>query len=193
MTTNGLLLHKGKESVIEALREVDAHVFLSQHYDDPEYNKPFYAAIDRLIRHGIGYTIYTSYRDWRKTYHVHSDQRLHPYQSDASQAWNNCRTKTICPTLIDNRIFKCQHIAHVFRNRKNGFLGPEWDIVNNYHPLSPDATADEIERHLQAEAVEACRICPERYEYVSLIEKREGALRFSRTMGDHKNPVWQNT
>ena len=184
VTTNGLLFHKTEESVIEALREIDVHVYLSQHYNDSEYNKPFYAAIDRLIRNGIRYTIFTSHRDWRKTYHVHSEKRLLPYQSNASKAWENCQTKNVCPTIIDNKIFKCQHIAHVVRNRKSGLLGQEWEIANSYHPLSPDATHEEIDVHLHSGAIKACSICPERYEYISLVEKKEGAMYFSRTMND---------
>jgi len=72
----------------------------------------------------------------------------------------------------------------VVRNRKSGLLGQEWEIANSYHPLSPDATHEEIDVHLHSGAIKACSICPERYEYISLVEKKEGAMYFSRTMND---------
>ena len=81
----------------------------------------------------------------------------------------------MCPVLIDNKIFRCQHFAHVTRNLDKGFFSREWDVVKNYQPLTPEVTFDEIQSHFAAGAPSACSICPEKYEYVGASEKLKGA------------------
>ena len=174
LTTNGLLLEKVSDEIIGMLCERNIHVYVSQHYNDEEFNPPFFRGIDRLIKFGIRYTIYTSYMNWRKMYHVNDQGTLLPYQSDWKQAWENCQTKNICPTLLQNRLYKCQHIAHVLRCMDNGLLGDEWNAVKSYIPLSPDASLEEMRRFVNSEAVTACAICPERYEYVDADTKKSG-------------------
>ena len=176
LTTNGLLLHKA-DDLFEALAETGAHVFMSQHYNDEEYNSVFFRGIDRLIHFGIGYSIYTSYMNWRKLYHIDVQGKLLPYQSDHEKAWQNCLTKNACLTLLDNKVYKCQHIAHVFRCRSEGILDDHWDISACYQPLSKDALPSQIREHLNSEAVPACCICPERYEFVDLKTKRHGKVK----------------
>ncbi len=174
MTTNGLLLENANDKIIDKLREKNIHVFLSQHYNDEDYTPVFFRGIDRLIRTGIRYTIYTSYMNWRKMYHVDSQGTLLPYQSNHELAWQNCQTKNICPTLLNNRLYKCQHIAHVFRCRREGILNEHWDLAACYQPLDEHASMTEIRDHLYSEAVPACGVCPERYEFVDLETKRYG-------------------
>jgi len=175
MTTNALLIHKVDEAVLGALTETDTHVFVSQHDNNPQFNEVFFRGVDCLTRFGIDYTIYTSYMDWRKTYHLDSQRRLLPYTSNPERAWQNCQTKNMCSTLFDNKIYKCQHITHCLRQRSSGLLGEEWNVVTTYQPLTQDATGQEILLHLNSDVVPACAVCPEYYEYVSLDAKNHGA------------------
>jgi len=174
LTTNGLLLEKVSDRIIDKMREKNIHVFVSQHYNDEEYNLPFFHGVDRLIKSGIRYTIYTSYMNWRKMYHVNDQGTLLPYQSDHEQAWKNCQTKNICPTLLYNRLYKCQHITHVLRCMDNDLLGNEWNAVKDYIPLTTDASLDEMRRFVNSDAVPACAVCPEQYEFVPLDIKKYG-------------------
>ncbi|MDR1385149.1 MAG: radical SAM protein [Planctomycetaceae bacterium] len=173
LVTNGLLLNKISDKIIQAIIETNAFVFVSCHYNAPEYLREFHKGIDRLIRSGVSHAVYTSYRDWRKVYHIDSCGKILPFQSVPEKAWQNCIVKNACPSLMNNTVFKCQYLAHVVRNRKSGLLGDEWRRADDYQPLPPTASSEEILSHLNSEWIPECSLCAERYEYASLAEKRE--------------------
>ena len=173
LVTNGKLLTIIDENTMNSLRDVDAHVFVSCHYNDPEYLAGFRSGLDRLIQFGISHSVYTSFRDWRKIYHIESDGRLLPFKSDPEKAWNNCIVKNACPALMGNAIYKCQYLAHVIRNRSTRLLGEEWRIADEYHPLTKEFSHESIVEHLNSSWIPQCSLCAEHFELVSLDEKRE--------------------
>ncbi|MCL2120056.1 MAG: radical SAM protein [Planctomycetaceae bacterium] len=170
LVTNGLLIPQRRE-IPALLKELGGHVVLSRHFDHAEYLEAFQVGLQCLQAAGIGFTIYTSDREWRKYYELDDDGLPLPYHSDPEKAWRNCRTKNLCPTLWDNRLWKCQHLAWSLHAFNAGQLPQPWQVVCDDRPLPPESTPHEIMAFLSSEAVPGCRICPESYDLISLPEK----------------------
>ena len=170
LVTNGLLLPKHPE-VLELLKEIDGYVFISRHSLDEEYLARFDLAMKLLKDSGIGFTLYTSERQWRKCYLLDENKRPIPFHSNHELAWKNCRTKNFCPTLLNNKIYKCQHLAHAALGVEKGILPDSWKVALKYKPLEPNCSREEIGRHLNSDAIPECGICPEQYEFASPEEK----------------------
>jgi len=170
LVTNGLLLPK-QQGILTLLKELGGHVFLSRHFDHADYLREFDVALQCLQASGVDFTIYTSDREWRKYYELdRSGVPIH-YNCDPEKAWRNCQTKNLCPTLWENRLWKCQHLAWAIHAANEGKLPESWRFVCNYQPLLPESHPDEILAFLSSGAIPYCRICPESYESVSLAEK----------------------
>ena len=170
LVTNGLLLSQ-KAEILHLLRQVGGHVFISRHFNHPEYLQRFELAVKTLQEHQVPFTVYTSDQEWHKYYEYDENNQPVPYESDPNKAWGNCSTKNICPTLLDNQIYKCQHLAYAIRGVRQGILSDAWKFTLDYQPLTPDCSTGAVMQHLASGAVSQCRMCPQYYETVPLDQK----------------------
>ena len=172
LITNGLLFPKMGAAVFAALKEIEADVTVSKHYDDPHYDQMFEAGLESLRKHGIKLRVTHSNRYWMKCYRIDGQGCAVPYQSDPAKAWKICYVKNICTTLIDNCLYRCPQLGCYSYAVKKGFVPFEaWQAVLDYKPLTSDCTQEELETFMKSGACEQCSICPEEFQYADMYEK----------------------
>ena len=171
LVTNGLLLPKMEDSVFTAIKEINADVTVSRHFDDSCFNMLFKTGIVTLYKHGIIPYIAQSHLSWTKYYRINEQGRAVPYQSDPEKAWKNCFVEHGCTTLLDNCLYRCPQLGCYSYAVKQGFVADEWNVVLDYTPLTPACTREELEMFTQSGACEQCCICPEEFEYANMFEK----------------------
>jgi len=170
LLTNGMLFPK-RPNILPLSKDLNGYVHISRHFQDEPYLLEFEESLECLRKSGVAYSIVPSDSDWRKYYMTDGDGHAVPYDSDPEKAWRNCRTKNGCPSLLENKLYKCAHMAYAALGTRLGFLPQQWQVVNRYQPLDATCSSREILSLLSAEAVEQCRICPESYDLISLSEK----------------------
>lgn len=171
LITNGLLLPKMKSSIFVALKEIGAEVRVSQHFDDPYFNRILDAGIKILRRHNIRYDISRSNWYWMKCYRIDDHGNARPYQSDPQKAWDICYVQNKCTTLIDNKLYRCPQLGCFAYACKKGFVSSDWNVALEYQPLEPDCTYWELREFMNGGACDQCSICPEEFEYADMYEK----------------------
>lgn len=174
LTTNGLLLHRHPDAMIEALREANIHVILSLHTRNPEKNRLFEEAIARLRQGGVRTKVLPSADRWKRYHWLDDAGRPQPYRSDPEKAWTRCGPNTSF-NLTDNHLYRCSLLANTVQAYREGVLGPAWRVVETYEPLAKDATASQIVEHLhlRSQPLVACTNCPEWYEVVDAVQLDE--------------------
>ncbi|MDR2116865.1 MAG: radical SAM protein, partial [Planctomycetaceae bacterium] len=68
--TNGLLLPKKSQTVFDALHAVNAKVYVSKHFDDPEFNLKFQESLDCLVKTGLTFCVRPAYKQWARVYRI---------------------------------------------------------------------------------------------------------------------------
>jgi len=167
LTTNGLLLPKKDKTLLDTLLETRTEVLLSEHLTDQEGMTAFEESRRLLEEAGVPTTIIPSASRWKKYYLFNDEGKPLPYNSRPESAWIACGVNT-CFNLTENKLYRCSILANAAQAYEEGALGQEWKITESYSPLSPDAAADEIVRHLflMRGPLEACTICPEKIQFV---------------------------
>ena len=172
LITNGLLLPKMRPSIFCALKEINAVVTVSRHFDDPYYNPMLQAGIDALRKYGIEPNVTQSNWFWMKCYRIDERGRTIPFQSDPEKAWKICYVKNMCTTLIDNCLYRCPQLGCYSYAVKKGFVPfDDWKVVLDYNPLTPDCTQEELAAFMHGGVCEQCSICPEEFKYADMYEK----------------------
>lgn len=99
---------------------------------------------------------------WKEYYQFDADNRPIPYHSRPEAAWTMCGPNT-CFNLTNNHLYRCSILANAAMGFQENALGEEWKITQTYTPLAPDASVEEIVRHLFLfkGPLSACAICPE--------------------------------
>jgi organic radical activating enzyme len=167
LTTNGLLLPKASKALLDTLLETQTQVLLSEHLTDQDGRTAFDKARQMLEEAGVPTVIIPSASRWKEYYLFSKDGKPLPYNSRPEAAWTMCGPNT-CFNLTENKLYRCSILANAAQGRQEGALGSEWSITESYSPLTPDATADEIVRHLflMKGPLTACSICPEKIRFV---------------------------
>jgi hypothetical protein len=164
--TNGVLLAKTSQSVFDALRRVHAHISVSKHFDDEEFNIKFQKSIECLSKTGIPFDIRLSHKIWVESYRIDDQGKPQPFKSNFNHAWKNGCTAKKCASLVDNKLYRCAVIAAMQGAYRENVLGEEWKVVNGYQPLTPNCSAYDIFTHLNCGAFPECSICPEQLNFV---------------------------
>ena len=167
LTTNGLLLPNKGQALLDTLLETQTQVLLSEHLTDQEGIVAFGKARHMLEEAGIPTVIIPSASRWKEYYLFSGEGKPLPYNSRPEAAWTMCGPNT-CFNLTDNKLYRCSILANAAQGSQEGALGQEWKISESYTPLSPDASVDEIVRHLflMKGPLPACAICPEKIRFV---------------------------
>ncbi len=171
LITNGLLFSKMDACIFIALKNIQANVTVSKHFDDPSYNKIFDKEIGVLEYHGILPRIQQSNGGWMKCYQIDSLGHPKPFDSDPEKAWNNCYVRNVCATLIDNQLYRCPQLGCFSYARRKGFVNQDWKTALEYKPLSSNCSRKDLEDFMNAGACDQCSICPEEFQYADMYEK----------------------
>jgi len=167
LTTNGLLLPPRGTALLDMLLETRTEVLLSEHLTDQEGIDAFEKGKQMLEEAGVPTVIIPSASRWKEYYLFSEDGKPLPYNSKPEAAWTMCGPNT-CFNLTDNKLYRCSILANAAQACQEGALGQEWQITETYSPLLPDASPDEIIRHLflMKGPLAACTICPENIRFV---------------------------
>jgi len=167
LTTNGLLLPQKGQTLLDTLLETQTQVLLSEHLTDQEGIVAFDKARRMLEEAGVSTVIIPSASRWKEYYLFGDDGKPRPYNSKPEAAWTMCGPNT-CFNLTENKLYRCSILANAAQGWQEGALSPEWKVTESYSPLTSDASADDIVRHLflMKGPLTACSICPEKIRFV---------------------------
>lgn len=163
LQSNGLLLDRFPD-LPKVLKEANCSISLSQHSDDPVYNKLFEKAKDTLKQwqeeYGIETNVFDFHSFWMKTYHGYGND-MEPYEdNNPEESWNNCPTGQDCFQIHEGSIYKCSPLAYLPMQKNKVNLSSKWNFYLTYTPLSPDASDDEVLEFFSRKAEKYCSMCP---------------------------------
>ena len=167
LTTNGLLLPKKSQDLLDVFLETQTQVLLSEHLTDEDGMASFAENRKTLEQSGVDTVVIPSASRWKEYYFFDEAEKPIPYQSRPEAAWTMCGPNT-CFNLTDNKLYRCSILANAAKGYEEGALGEPWQITQSYSPLEANATTDEIVAHLflMKGPLKACSICPERIQFV---------------------------
>jgi organic radical activating enzyme len=168
--TNGLVLPQKSKTVLKLLKKINASILITKHFDDPDYNEKFNAAIACMKEYGIRFDISVSYLGWSKMYEMSDSGKPLPFHSDYKKAWDNCSAKNNCLTIMDNELHKCATLSAYYRMAMLKKISTDWNRVLTYKPLTKDTTKAEILKHITSGAIPECSVCPEKHEFIPTSE-----------------------
>lgn len=189
LSTNGLLLHKYKDEVIELLMELkNCKIDVSNHMHDfpddkaaivSKRNLEYFLSDPRFYKiHEYHYDI-PNYKadihlrnktlEFITQYKRTKDGTLKPFASgNPSESFARGCTGRICSTVINNKLYKCTRLATLpmVLEQKNLLDDPDWKKYQGYKhvDLSKEVTQEELDRFKENEGkyIDECDICPEK-------------------------------
>ena len=157
--SNGLLIPHASQKILDALKDTNFHVYISDHSCMDVPREKVVAGCPRLEKNGIPYTIWNSHNDIRILHQLDGGTPM-PFQNSPHDAWSKCFAKH-CPALANNRLYKCTILPAIIEGVKENALSSSlWKNALTHNGLSPDADVDSIMKYFRTEEVEACCICP---------------------------------
>ena len=166
ISTNGLLLERLKPDVLQAIKDTNYKIIVTEHTFEPEHRKRLDAGYARLKHENIYFVVRPSRLTWLAVYQYGENGSISPYKSNPTKAWNNCMYHA-CMTIADNKLFKCVALLHAYTASQKGVLDAEvWKAALIYQPLTLLSTPEEIIKHLRRGVGEECAVCPEKYAIV---------------------------
>ena len=161
--SNGLLIHQIAPSIFETLKMTKSQVVISDYPGIDLPRERFIAGCVRMEQYGIPYQVTPKEDNWLVQYQqTNKDAVPGPFKSCSRKAWASCYTKR-CPSLADNRLYKCTVLASRIAAVNEGAISPTlWKDALTYTPLPPDADAALILKHLRSKEIMECCICPEK-------------------------------
>jgi hypothetical protein len=169
VVSNGLLLPQKSKQVINSLKNFCTKIFITKHFDDPEYNAKFDLTIRFLNENNISFDVSHSYLQWIKMYRI-VDEHPQPYNSDPQIAYKNCFFKNSCFSIRDNKLYKCGQLASICRLASDEKIPSAWKHSLTHEPLTEYATKNDILKYFSSGAMPECSLCPEKYEFISTSE-----------------------
>jgi len=168
LVTNGFLLHRFPD-LPKVLADTDCVLAISIHDDSEEYNKKVREIKDLVNEWAEKYKIKIRYYDdnerketlWKKTY-IGKGLDIRPFNdNDIESSWKNCITGQKCWQLWRGNIYKCPLVAYLPEHKEKFGLHEAWDrYLEEYHPLTPTASDDEIINFFERKAETCCGMCP---------------------------------
>lgn len=166
ITTNGLLLKTVKIEVLDAIKETDCELVVTEHTFEPQHREMLDEGYKRLKQLGVKFIVRPSNRTWSACHQYGPDGKPTPYKGDPKKAWYICGGK-IAIALADNKLYKCSYFAPIEQGVKEGILNREdWKDALTYQPLTVDSTPEEIVKHLRTSAIKECAVCPDKKHIV---------------------------
>jgi len=160
LVTNGLLIPKASQNIFDALRKTKMKVSISDHSGINLPNEKIVAACTCLEKNGVSYMVQPSNTNWYIHHKLNKDNVPSPFQSVSQNAWSVCMAKN-CPSLANNRLYKCAVLAGIIESvKENAFSALHWKDALTYSPLSPDDDASTILEHFHSGFVKECSVCP---------------------------------
>ena len=162
IVSNGLLIPQASQKVFDALKRANFHVVISDHSDSTLSYEKVVAGCVRLEENGISHELRASNEQWWVQHQWDEHGAFVPFQSDPRDAWSICISKG-CPSLANNRFYKCAVLASVVEGVGEGALPSEhWKDFLTCSSLSPDANALTILKYFCTQEVQECSQCPDK-------------------------------
>lgn len=189
ITTNGVLLHKYRDKVLDLLLSTNnIRISLTNHFsefiNDPtgvkyKQNLEYFFSDPRINRiHNLHYDIPNrninfhlhEFSDGFKAQWVHKDGKLKPWATNDPQGsmQYGC-TGDRCSAIIDSKLYKCPRfvVLPVVLDKVNQLDDPDWKKYISYIPidLSQNDIQDELEKFEanQGHPISECDMCPNKH------------------------------
>jgi len=160
LQTNGLLLERVSLDVLQAIKETNCELIVSEHTFEPEHRERLDAGYARLKQEGVRFVVRPSSVTWVEIYQHDAQGRIAPFANDPQKAWNACAAARISITISGDRMYKCIPLLHIHDAVERGVLDAEvWQAAMTYQPLTLQSTAEEIVKHLRNGAMPECAVC----------------------------------
>jgi len=167
ITTNGLLIRKSNQDVLNALKKSEFTVHISDHSDSETLYKEVIAGATCLKNNEIMHYVWADNKSWYAQHLLDKDNVPIPYKSPPRKAWSVCLSKHH-PSLANNQLYKCAVLQSMSEGVREGALKKSaWEDALSYKPLSREDSATTIVEHLLTCEVNACSICADKLYVVS--------------------------
>jgi len=185
--TNGLLISKYKNEILEYFNELNINLIVSiQSKTEQTYINKVHKALSELkvssnktkvikksdysfyiILDNIRIEVRDMSKHWYRTYKG-SGADMKPYSDNKPrQSWENCVSKDSVQ-LYNGKLYKCNVITYLPATLdKLGIKDPEWDKYLTYKPLASDCTDHELYLFNLKEEEKICGMCPANPEWIS--------------------------
>lgn len=159
LTTNGLLLDRVGDDVLQAIKETGYELIITEHTFEPEHRKTLDAVYARLKKEGVRFVVRQSRSMWLALYQYDEGGNPIPYRSDPKKAWDCCIYRQAV-IIVGENMYKCTPLLHAFYATQKGILDADaWKPALSYQPLTLQSTPQEIVVHLRGTEIPECTIC----------------------------------
>jgi hypothetical protein len=162
--TNGVLLPKVPDKILQSLGENGISVYISQHLNTDEFRQTLERGIERLEHYAINYELHDGYSKWAKLLATDTQNAPVPCSSNAEIAYENCFCCKYCTAIHGEHLYRCSLVANMVFAVKEGVLNSGWHRVLKHQPVTLESTPQEILHYLRGGAMAECSICPEKSE-----------------------------
>ena len=165
LTTNGILLSRIHDDILQCFQKHNAILNISQHMDTEEYRNTLQQVLLRLKQFRISHTTLKPYLTWRKHPCIDVSGVPTPCHSSPKTAYGNCSMK-MCTYMHGDYLHRCGHLGVIFAAISEDALAPEWNRVLTHKPVTCKSSPQEIRDYLLGGPMPECSVCPEKYEIV---------------------------
>jgi organic radical activating enzyme len=162
--TNGMLLAKVPDKILQSLSENGISVGISQHLNTDEFKQTLERAAERLEQFSIKYRIHDCYTNWAKMLATDAQNAPVPCSSNAEIAYKSCSCCKYVTAIHGDTLYRCSLVANMVFAVKEGVLNSDWHRVLKHQPATLESTPQEIFDYLRGGAMAECSICPEKWE-----------------------------
>ena len=161
--TNGMQIDRLKSDVVQALKETDCELIVSEHSFASQHRERLDAGYARLKKEGVRFIVRPSRLTWVEMYRHDAEGTMIPYESDPQKTWNRCAAARVSINIKGDKIFKCGPLLHIHDAVEKGVLDAErWKTAMTYQPPTLQSTAEEIVAHLRTGSIPECTVCREK-------------------------------
>lgn len=186
ITTNGLLLHKFKDKVINLLLELgNCSLSITNHFtefSDDKVAKTYHKNLEYFLSDPQLFKIHDGHYDIPDAtvdIHIHNlsngfaaqflkiDGKLKPFATNnpAGSMKHGC-TGRVCAGIIDSQLFKCDRLAVLpyILTETDQLTDPDWQKYLNYNAVDLRNPAEEALEHFkntEGLPIPECDVCPD--------------------------------
>jgi organic radical activating enzyme len=201
--SNGHLLHKHADEVIDFINEVDANITISKHFigdlESPvgqQWHKNIteFLSHDRIVRiHDDHYHVRDNCEsnihmyvggDWYTWYSIDNHHRIKPHRTGKPELSikYGCASGSTCSSLYENRLYKCSSLAMLpgLLSAVNQIHDPDWQTYIDYpfvDVFAPDPNKLEAYRQTYGRAISQCDMCNDKpRNIIQWQDRRQGSI-----------------
>ena len=169
LPTNGTTLLNTKNSILERIKAVDAHVSVSKKQHCQNFRKEYdwqkvLDGVERLKQFEIRHSF--QHCSWRRLWNSPDGyEKPVPFNCDPEKARKICGYDQCALLLHNGKAYNCCFLGIVHESLEMGALDKDaWALALEYIPLTVDATDDEIMDACATKLLPQCKMCPDFWE-----------------------------